>query len=230
VSSTKAINSDRELISAAEAEERTGISQVQVSRWQTRLADEFKYRERQIQAAYRKADLERADNFRALGTGENEWFTPAFYIELARKVLGEIDLDPASHEKAQQTVRAAQFFSKEDDGTTREWHGRIWLNPPYSARLIRAFVRKLIEEIDAQRVSAAIMLTHNYTDSDWFDNAATRAAAVCFPRSRVKFCDIDGIVSSPTQGQAFFYFGSNLPLFHKVFRPLGMIWVPCDGI
>src|SRR5262249_50646896 len=58
------------------------------------------------------------------GTGENEWFTPTEYIEAARKVLGEIDLDPATHELAQQTIRAARFFTKADNGLEHEWHGR----------------------------------------------------------------------------------------------------------
>jgi hypothetical protein len=46
------------------------------------------------------------------GTGENEWFTPEKYIELARSVLGEIDLDPASCEAAQKTVRAKKWFGR----------------------------------------------------------------------------------------------------------------------
>jgi hypothetical protein len=49
------------------------------------------------------------ENHRALGTGENEWYTPKQYIEAARKVLGEIDLDPATSEKAQETIGAKCF-------------------------------------------------------------------------------------------------------------------------
>src|SRR5262249_14340165 len=40
---------------------------------------------------------------RTLGTGETEWYTPARYVELARRVLDAIDLDPASCDAAQQT-------------------------------------------------------------------------------------------------------------------------------
>lgn len=43
----------------------------------------------------------------------DEWYTPPETLELVRGVLGEIDLDPASCEVAQQTVGAKRFFSKE---------------------------------------------------------------------------------------------------------------------
>ena len=47
-------------------------------------------------------------NHRALGTGENEWYTPDVYIEAAREVFGGlIALDPASSEIANQVAKAA---------------------------------------------------------------------------------------------------------------------------
>jgi phage N-6-adenine-methyltransferase len=160
------------------------------------------------------------------GTGENEWFTPPEYIELARSVLGDIDLDPASHQQAQQTVRATQYFTKAEDGLTREWHGRIWLNPPYAQPAIAHFVSKMVAERLAGHVNAAIMLTHNYTDTAWFHEAATTADAICFMRGRVKFYEPEGEIAAPTQGQAFFYFGSEAKNFAKQFRSIGFVVRP----
>jgi len=74
-------------------------------------------------------------------TADNEWFTPSEYIELARLVLGEIDLDPASHRVAQKIVKAKTFFTPDRDGLTQEWHGRVWLNP-LCATGNRPFCRK----------------------------------------------------------------------------------------
>ena len=74
------------------------------------------------------------------GTGEDEWHTPERYVELARKVLGAFDLDPASSKKAQKVIKAEKFFTKKDNGLEHDWYGRVWLNPPYAQPLIAQFV------------------------------------------------------------------------------------------
>ena len=66
------------------------------------------------------------------GTGENEWHTPQKYIEATRKVLGSIELDPASSDKAQEIVRAKRYFTVEDNGLNQSWKAEtVFLNPPY---------------------------------------------------------------------------------------------------
>ena len=60
-----------------------------------------------------------------------EWFTPPDVIEAARATMGGIDLDPASCARANELVRAAKYFTKDDDGLRHPWHGaRVFLNPP----------------------------------------------------------------------------------------------------
>jgi phage N-6-adenine-methyltransferase len=157
------------------------------------------------------------------GTGENEWYTPADVIADARKVLGVIDLDPASSEQAQSTVQALQYFTLADDGLKRMWHGNVWLNPPYAQPFIEEFADKMIAEVASGRVTSAIMLTHNYTDTAWFQKLAARANAVCFPKGRIRFVAPDGTLASPTQGQAFFYFGGDPSRFAGKFHERGVV-------
>ncbi len=219
--------SDRKYLATATASDLTGISPVQVSRWAKSLEDKDKYREKIILKGFRAAALEAEENHRAEGTGENEWYTPLKYIDLARKVMGEIDLDPASSAKANLTVGASKYFSTEQNGLNQEWLGRVWLNPPYAQPAIAHFVEKMVEERSAGHVTAGIMLTHNYTDTAWFHKAAEIADAICFTRGRVKFVDADGNDCAPTQGQAFFYFGDDVPLFAATFLKAGLVVKPC---
>jgi ParB family chromosome partitioning protein len=156
-------------------------------------------------------------------TGNNEWFTPPEYVELARKVLGTIQVDPASHPEAQRTVKAKTFFTEADNGLAQKWCGKVWLNPPYAQPAIGDFAEKMIAEREAGRVSEAIMLTHNYTDTAWFQKLASAATAICFTRGRIKFVSPDGRVAAPTQGQAFFYFGARLQTFTAHFADVGFV-------
>lgn len=163
-----------------------------------------------------------------LGRRQNEWYTPPEYISLARAVLGDIDVDPASSKLAQETVKARQYYDKEQDGLRQPWHGRVWLNPPYSQPLIGKFVGKLLTEWNQGRVDSCIALTHNYTDAMWFHDAVSAANVVCFTQGRVRFYEPGGSFAKPTQGQAFFYFGREIDAFKREFGRVGFIVRPED--
>jgi phage N-6-adenine-methyltransferase len=156
------------------------------------------------------------------GTGEFLRYTPSAYVEAVREVLGTIDLDPASDAQAQKVVKAETYFTAERDGLKLRWHGNIFLNPPYHRELCPAFVNKLIAELkEPDHVKQAIMLTNNSTDTEWFRKAAMAANAICFTNGRIAFTTPAGGEVAPTQGQAFFYFGSNVKKFVEVFRKIG---------
>jgi phage N-6-adenine-methyltransferase len=161
-----------------------------------------------------------------IGTGEFERYTPEMYVEAVREVLGEIDLDPASNATAQKTVQAKKYFDEKKNGLKQEWHGHVFLNPPYHRDLAPAFIDKLVEEVNADRVTEAILLTNNSTDTDWFRTAQMHCAAICFTHGRIKFETPDGKNVSPTQGQAFMYFGDDIEKFNRVFADIGLMVVP----
>jgi len=83
-------------------------------------------------------------------------FTPAKYIEAARLVMDGIDLDPASCETAQATIKAASYFTKRDNALSKEWPGRVWLNPPYSQPFMTNFVDALVRHVASGKVTDAI--------------------------------------------------------------------------
>lgn len=224
-------SADRGAISVADAEKQTGITHQQISKWAARLKDKLAYSVALYGAAWKKAMAVKGqtDQRGASGTGENEWYTPDEYLDAARAVLGEIDLDPASSDAAQEKVQATKYFTKETNGLTRDWEGRVWLNPPYAQPFIAEFVSKMVAERRAGRVTAAIMLTHNYTDTAWFHEAAGLADAICFTRGRVKFYDASGAIAAPTQGQAFTYFGDDIAAFATAFAGVGFVVTPFRG-
>ena len=151
-------------------------------------------------------------------SGNTEWYTPKQYIESARKVMGSIDLDPASSKEAQKIVRAAKYYDSKADGLTKKWKGNIWLNPPYN--IVRQFVDKLLDSPFDQ----AIVLVNNATETEWFARLAERSSAMVFHTGRIRFAtpESDGEGTTPCmQGQVFLYFGGNVMQFFDEFSRYG---------
>lgn len=152
-----------------------------------------------------------------INSHDDEWYTPEQYIEAAREVMGSIDLDPASNDFANETVKASVYYDEARNGLEQEWWGNIWLNPPYSSALIQQFAEKLADSLFRQ----AIVLVNNATETAWFRTLIENADAVVFPTGRIKYRKRDGEKGTPLQGQAFIYFGDAPGRFLKVFSEFG---------
>jgi hypothetical protein len=161
----------------------------------------------------------------AQNRGNNEWYTPKEYITAATAVMGEIDLDPASAIPANKVVCAKTFHIAEDNGLTKSWRGRVWMNPPYAAKLISKFCDKLVEHFVSGDVIEAIVLVNNATETRWFKKLMSCASAVMFPKSRIKFWSYDGRKSAPLQGQSVIYLGRNVKSFVEHFHQFGWIGI-----
>ena len=155
-------------------------------------------------------------------SGNDEWFTPQDIIEAARLTMGGIDLDPASNATANQTVRATEYYSQDDDGLSKDWTGRLWMNPPYSSKLVPMFCKKLADSVSSGAVTDAVVIVNNATETRWFADLVSVCSAICFTSRRVKFVKPDGAVAgSPNQGQAIIYCGDEPDVFAENFQDVG---------
>lgn len=158
-------------------------------------------------------------------SGDNEWYTPAKYVEMARTVLGAIDIDPASNETAQRVIKAGVHYTAENDGLDKKWSGKLWMNPPYSNPEIQQFVEKAISEYSDGEVTEAVILTNNSGDTGWHHQLQNACAAMCITKGRIRFESPTRDSNSPAMGQVFFYLGDDRERFRDVFSAVGKVWL-----
>jgi phage N-6-adenine-methyltransferase len=157
---------------------------------------------------------------------KSQWYTPVKYIRAARRVLGEIDLDPASSEQANRIVQAKLFYDQTIDGLTHTWKARtVWLNPPYckigSTSNQDMWTAKLLAEYKAGNVNEAILLVTAATETTWFHRLYP--FPMCFVKGRIHFTTPTGKRGGATKGSIFVYIGRKPEKFYQVFRRFGVV-------
>jgi hypothetical protein len=151
-----------------------------------------------------------------------EWYTPKLYVDAVREVLGcGIDLDPASCEEANRTVRATRYYDAATDGLIRDWWGYVFMNPPYG-RLCPAFVEKALAAHEAGTVPAAVLLLNAYSvDAGWFRPLWNHI--LCFTYDRIHMLGLNGDPGRPSAGSVFVGVGVDRARFGRVFARFGAV-------
>ena len=106
-----------------------------------------------------------------------EWYTPKWIFD---ELDITFDLDPASPHDYQTFVPASRKFTIFDDGLSREWFGRVWLNPPYG-RDTGYWIRRMIDH------GNGIALVFSRTDAAWCQECLQSADAMLFISGRIDF-------------------------------------------
>jgi hypothetical protein len=155
----------------------------------------------------------------------DEHYTPDWIWQAAARVMGSIDLDPASNShEAPHVTGAKRHYTREDNGLTHWWPGRVWLNPPYckdESSSLMSWMVALTESYEAGLLEQACILVPAYTDTGWWEVLMDLGPAVCQPRGRITYVGNDSPARFPS---AIAYIGENLGGFWEEFRPYGRIY------
>lgn len=112
------------------------------------------------------------------------WLTPQ-YITSA---LGRFDLDPCFPTNPPANWNTAKnHYTEIDDGLSKEWVGRVWMNPPYGNKT-KLWLERLSQH------SNGIALIFARTDTKFFHEwVLNKADAVFFLKGRISFLREDGM-------------------------------------
>lgn len=121
----------------------------------------------------------------------DEWWTP---VEIFEALEFDFDLDPcAPPEPLAPWIPALNRYSREQDGLSQPWEGRVWLNPPYGKEVGR-WLARLAEH------GNGIALIFARTDTRWWQESVPSADAVCFIAGRLTFIPGAGQAVSGNSG------------------------------
>ena len=127
-------------------------------------------------------------------SGPDEWATPtATFAALDAEF--RFSLDPCASVANHKCV---DYFTKEDDGLTKDWSGhRVFVNPPYG-RAISAWIKKCSDEAKKPGTLVVALLPAR-TDTSWFhDHINGKAREIQFVRGRLHFNDSKNAAPFPS--------------------------------
>lgn len=172
-----------------------------------------------------------------------EWYTPSPIVEAARRVMGRIDLDPASHPEANARIRARRIYTERDNGLILPWRGRVLVNPP--GGLVAEFWKKTLAEYAQPRLRELIWIGYSLEQIQTLQNVEgvdrlPIEFLTCYPRTRIAFVEnaakrrarfrklralgkVPNPRSQPSHGNYVTYLGLNGAAFRREFSQFGKV-------
>ena len=119
----------------------------------------------------------------------DEWLTPPDILFS----LGDFDLDPCSPINRPWDT-AKMHLTIEDDGLSRSWSGRVWMNPPFGREAVK-WMRKIRDHGNGIALIPARTETAMFYETVW-----GFADAICFIKGRPHFHRVNGARASFNSG------------------------------
>lgn len=112
-------------------------------------------------------------------SNSNDWETPQCFFDALNNEF-HFNLDAAA---SMENHKVDKFFSIHQNAFRLQWHGTVWLNPPYSDGIGKWLAKAKQSAVEGATV---VVLVPARTDTNaWFDHA--RMSEVRFIKGRLKF-------------------------------------------
>jgi len=125
----------------------------------------------------------------------DERYTPRWIFDTLNL---QFDLDPCAPVGGIPYAPVKKYYTEADDGLTKKWNGRVWLNPPFSKP--KLFMEKFIDNANGV---ALVRLSQ----SQWAKDLWNKADAIVFNDKTLKFIRPDGKAIGIPQVTFLFAFG-----------------------
>lgn len=156
----------------------------------------------------------------------DQWATPQSFFDKLALRYGPFDLDPCADDS---NAKVPHYYTQADDGLTKPWKGRVFMNPPYgdpqhpckptcTKQLCKkrgyhsqdyiAGIREWVAKAHAESRGGALVvcLLPARTDTRWWHDYVIPFGKVEFIRGRLKFGDSKNSAPFPS---AVVVFGDN---------------------
>ncbi len=107
------------------------------------------------------------------------WATPQDFFD-KQNAIYNFTLDVCATD---DNAKCKKYFTKNDNGLNKEWHGVCWMNPPYG-REIKQWMHKAYKE--SLKGVTVVCLVPARTDTVWWHDYAMKGN-IEFIKGRLKF-------------------------------------------
>lgn len=167
----------------------------------------------------------------------DRWYTPIPIIEKVERVLGRIELDPASDAFGQVRIGAMRYIDEGDDGLTTSWGEEplsIFLNPPGGVTKgrsrMRLFWEKLMRHRETVGIKHAVFLAFSaeaLQRTQGREVPSMMQFPICVPSKRIRFDAWGGLSgAAPSHSNVIVYVPGQWDRtdeFIRVFSSLGNV-------
>ncbi len=153
------------------------------------------------------------------GNRTDKWNTPVEFVGDVVKFFGTIDLDPCSNSEGDPNVPALNYYTEKTNGLAHDWHGKVFMNHPYSNS--KEWIPYAVLQYESGNADELVLLIKLDVSTKWWQSVSKYPWIAI--NTRMRFGDAKS--ASPFQS-AIIYLGKDLDRFNTVFGKYGTLYVP----